>query len=213
MLTGWGWILGLTITLTEIVVKRCSCRIATPTRLGTWSDWRSQVAVAVMANDATLDLYLAAIEGCGYFHSQNLPHSSEPSHSLLCSITKRRPVVAKLSNISPRDYCRLFICRTWLSQFDAYIIYSDSIDRPSKHVVPCCGNQTRLGGSIATAQLKMEHTFQDFASRFPDRDFYIYSDDDVYWSTDALANRLSALHHRQVSRAGSRRAVISGGGG
>jgi hypothetical protein len=86
---------------------------------------------------------------------------------------------------------------TWLPLFPSHIVYTDSITDPEQQLVPCCVGEgdagAKLGENIQTAQRKLEHTFKDFFTRFPGKDFYVYSDDDVYWSVEGLSTQLSLI--------------------
>jgi hypothetical protein len=100
---------------------------------------------------------------------------------------------------------------TWLAEFPSYVIYTDSKSDRKQHLQPCCGSLTSLGDTLGFAQQKMEHTYHELRDRFPKKDWYIYSDDDVYWSIEGLAAHLQLLSKNGFDP--RVRAIVSGGGG
>jgi hypothetical protein len=90
--------------------------------------------------------------------------------------------------------------------FPNIIFYSDIVTSHDPPIQPCCGGSA-LGSNIVNAQYKMEQTYLDFYTRFPNMLFYVYSDHDVWWNPALLASFLSP-HFTQARTAH----LVTGGG-
>ena len=87
------------------------------------------------------------------------------------------------------------------------IVYTDSIQTmvhpPNRHhpmaVRLCCGEANKtLGKTIVGAQYKREHILRDFYSQFPDRKWFILTEEDGWWSGPQLLALLSNVDRAVV---------------
>lgn len=93
---------------------------------------------------------------------------------------------------------------TWAGGLVNAIVYVDSAAKvtevqrrlaPSeaRRVARCCGDNERLGDTLAGAQEKLLPVISDLSSRFPAADFHLYTDDDTVWNTPLLRRLLVDL--------------------
>lgn len=90
----------------------------------------------------------------------------------------------------------------FFSHFDT-VLFTDSleadIEMPRRRQGPlfarlCCGKaNTTLGRSIISAQYKREHILRKFLDFFPDRKWYVLTEEDVWWSGQRLLALLSSV--------------------
>jgi|MDSY01.2.fsa_nt_gb hypothetical protein len=107
------------------------------------------------------------------------------------------------------------------------IVYTDSIEtmvHPTGFHAPmpvrlCCGEANKtLGKTIVGAQYKREHILRDFYLQFPDRKWFVLTEEDGWWSGSQLLALLSNVDRAVVKEAKVREkpvdelpAFVSGG--
>jgi hypothetical protein len=88
--------------------------------------------------------------------------------------------------------------RTWAASLDdeRVIVFSGllsgTIPGTGKRVVPCCDGRD-LTQSIEDAQQKREHTWAKMLALFPRSDWYVSTEDDVWWNVTGLQTLLAPL--------------------